>query len=108
MRKVLLVPLTLLIAAVALPTAPARAQSFNGSISGTVKDTSGGAVPGAAVTLQAPNGADQQTVISGPDGRFTFNTVPPGATVLVAGSAVFEDPDGPVAALGKFKQAIRR
>ena len=31
-----------------------------------------------------------------------------GATVLVAGSAVFEDPDGPVAALGKFKHAIRR
>jgi ribulose-phosphate 3-epimerase len=31
-----------------------------------------------------------------------------GATVLVAGSAVFEDPEGPVAALRKFKQAIRR
>ena len=31
-----------------------------------------------------------------------------GASVLVAGSAVFEDPDGPVAALAKFKQAIRR
>jgi ribulose-phosphate 3-epimerase len=31
-----------------------------------------------------------------------------GATVLVAGSAIFEDPDGPVAALKKFKQAIRR
>jgi ribulose-phosphate 3-epimerase len=31
-----------------------------------------------------------------------------GATVIVAGSAVFEDPDGPVAALRKFKQAIRR
>jgi ribulose-phosphate 3-epimerase len=31
-----------------------------------------------------------------------------GATVLVAGSAIFEDPDGPVAALRKFKQAIRR
>src|SRR5207302_8166769 len=31
-----------------------------------------------------------------------------GATVLVAGSAVFEDPDGPVAALRKFKHAIRR
>jgi ribulose-phosphate 3-epimerase len=31
-----------------------------------------------------------------------------GATVLVAGSAVFEDPDGPIAALRKFKQAIRR
>jgi ribulose-phosphate 3-epimerase len=31
-----------------------------------------------------------------------------GATVLVAGSAIFEDPNGPVAALRKFKQAIRR
>jgi ribulose-phosphate 3-epimerase len=31
-----------------------------------------------------------------------------GATVLVAGSAVFEDPDGPAAALRKFRQAIRR
>jgi ribulose-phosphate 3-epimerase len=30
-----------------------------------------------------------------------------GATVLVAGSAVFEDPDGPIAALRKFKQAVR-
>ncbi|TMC69462.1 MAG: ribulose-phosphate 3-epimerase [Chloroflexi bacterium] len=31
-----------------------------------------------------------------------------GATALVAGSAIFEDPDGPVAALRKFKEAIRR
>jgi len=30
-----------------------------------------------------------------------------GATVLVAGSAIFEDPDGPLAALRKFKQATR-
>ena len=29
-----------------------------------------------------------------------------GATVLVAGSAIFEDPDGPRAALRKFKEAI--
>lgn len=30
-----------------------------------------------------------------------------GATVLVAGSAIFEDPEGPAAALRKFKHAIR-
>jgi ribulose-phosphate 3-epimerase len=30
-----------------------------------------------------------------------------GATVLVAGSAIFEDPDGPAAALAKFKRALR-
>jgi len=31
-----------------------------------------------------------------------------GATVLVAGSAVFEDPAGPPAALRKFREALRR
>ena len=31
-----------------------------------------------------------------------------GASVLVAGSAVFEDPEGPAAALRKFRHAIRR
>ena len=30
-----------------------------------------------------------------------------GASVLVAGSAIYEDPDGPVAALAKFKRAVR-
>jgi ribulose-phosphate 3-epimerase len=30
-----------------------------------------------------------------------------GASVLVAGSAIYEDPDGPAAALRKFKHAIR-
>lgn len=30
-----------------------------------------------------------------------------GASVLVAGSAIFEDPEGPAAALRKFKRAIR-
>jgi ribulose-phosphate 3-epimerase len=29
-----------------------------------------------------------------------------GATVLVAGSAIYEDPDGPIAALAKFKRAV--
>lgn len=29
-----------------------------------------------------------------------------GATVLVAGSAIYEDPDGPAAALAKFKRAV--
>jgi len=29
-----------------------------------------------------------------------------GASVLVAGSAIYEDPDGPIAALAKFKRAV--
>jgi ribulose-phosphate 3-epimerase len=31
-----------------------------------------------------------------------------GATVIVAGSAIFEDPDGPISATQKFKKAVRR
>lgn len=30
-----------------------------------------------------------------------------GASVIVAGSAIFEDPDGPAAAIGKFRQALQ-
>src|SRR5437868_13578843 len=61
------------------------------TISGTVKDTSGAAVPGASVTLQTAAGGDQRTVISGPDGHFSFNTVPPGATVLVVRAGGFAE-----------------
>src|SRR4051812_26040073 len=52
-------------------------------LTGVVKDTSGGAVPGASVTVQTSSGAAQQTVISGSDGRFTFETVPDGAILIV-------------------------
>ena len=52
-------------------------------LSGVVKDTSGGAVPGASVTVQTSGGTEQQTVFSGPDGRFTFATVPDGAILVV-------------------------
>src|SRR4029078_4492152 len=48
-------------------------------LTGVVKDTSGGAVPGASVTVQTTSGTDQHTVISGSDGRFTFEAVPDGA-----------------------------
>jgi len=52
-------------------------------LTGVVKDTSGGAVPGASVTIQTPSGAAPQTVISGSDGRFSFDTVPDGAVLVV-------------------------
>src|SRR5215218_7915056 len=52
-------------------------------LTGVVKDTSGGAVPGASVTVQTTSGTDRRTVISGSDGRFTFDTVPAGAVLVV-------------------------
>jgi outer membrane receptor protein involved in Fe transport len=61
------------------------------TISGNVKDTTGAAIQGATVTLQTPTGAEQQTVISGPDGHFSFNAVPPNATILVVRAGGFAE-----------------
>jgi iron complex outermembrane receptor protein len=52
-------------------------------VSGTVKDISGGVVPGAAIVVRSDTGVDQQTVVSGPDGRFSLENVPPGATLVI-------------------------
>ena len=52
------------------------------SVTGVVKDSSGGAVSGASVVLQTPAGVQQQTV-TGPDGRFSFDTTPSEPTTLV-------------------------
>jgi outer membrane cobalamin receptor len=73
------------------------AQAF----SGVVKDPSGAAIPGASVTIQSASGTNQQTVTSGPDGRFTFDTIPDGAVLIVrAGGFAEQRPtvsaDGPV------------
>ncbi|PYQ20300.1 MAG: hypothetical protein DMF79_10740, partial [Acidobacteria bacterium] len=82
MRKVLLVPLTLLIAAVALPPAPARAQSFNGSISGTVKDPSGAVVKGAEMVLRNQAGGVELRRTSTDKGEYAFRNLVPGSYEL--------------------------
>jgi outer membrane receptor protein involved in Fe transport len=66
----------LLIAAV--PAGRLFAQSALGSISGNVVDASGGAVPGAAVTIRNVDTGAVRTATSGVAGSFTFPQVPPG------------------------------
>ncbi len=61
------------------------------AITGVVKDTSGGAVPGASVTVQTTSGTEQQTVISGSDGRFTFENAPAADAVLVVRAGGFAE-----------------
>ncbi len=54
-----------------------------GAITGVIKDTSGGAVPGATVILRSSAGTEEQTV-TGPDGRFTLTRAAgTGATLIV-------------------------
>ena len=64
------------------------------AISGIVKDSGGGVIAGAVVVVENATGARQQTV-TGPDGRFAFDVLPPGKTTLTVranGFAVFTQP----------------
>ena len=55
-----------------VPFLQMHAQSTYGSISGTVTDASGAAVPAASVTLSNLSTGEKRTAPSGDDGHFTF------------------------------------
>ena len=57
---------------------PSYAQNVYGSIVGTVTDASGGAVPGATVTLVNTGTNERRTVQSGADGEYRFVNLNPG------------------------------
>ncbi len=56
-----------------------HAQSTYGSISGTITDPSGAAIPGANVTLTNIGTSEKRTESSGDDGHFTFVNLFPGS-----------------------------
>ena len=61
---------------------------------GIVRDQTGGAVPGASISVRSGSGIDEVTV-SGPDGRFVLEKAPDGQATLVVravGFAVKEQP----------------
>ncbi len=57
---------------------PLPGAEVTASLSGTVKDSSGGVVPGAAVTLTNDQTNISVTAKSGPDGSYSFTLVPVG------------------------------
>jgi hypothetical protein len=73
--RVLLLGLAL---AVSLLPRPLAAQAVSGTILGTVRDTSGGALPGATVTLVNTGTGFTRTVTTDASGEFTAPLVPTG------------------------------
>jgi outer membrane receptor protein involved in Fe transport len=57
-------------------------------VTGTVKDSTGGAIAGASVVVRTSAGITEQTV-SGPDGRFTLDRTPDGPATLVVRAGGF-------------------
>ncbi|HSR51776.1 MAG TPA: carboxypeptidase regulatory-like domain-containing protein [Acidobacteriota bacterium] len=75
--KVIRIAIVLLIAG-ALTIAPAFSQASNGSISGTVRDASGAAVPGAEVKVTSQASGRVWNVITGDVGSFNVPALVPG------------------------------
>ena len=73
-----------LVLAVAVPV---QAQQAGGTVSGSIVDESGAALPGVNVQLTGPD--TNKFAISGGDGRFTISGVAPGTYKLTAGLVGF-------------------
>ena len=81
----ILAPLALLLPASAI------AQSTNATISGTVADPTGAAVPNAQLTLTSVATGSVAKTTSGPDGLFSFPNLQPGIYELRAAAQGFRD-----------------
>ena len=69
----------LAIVGMAAAVEPARAQVTTADVIGRVTDTSGGALPGAAVTITNPATGDTRTQVTSETGDYTFGLVPIGS-----------------------------
>jgi hypothetical protein len=70
---------------------PAAAQTLYGSITGTVSDTQGAAVPGAGVTATNTGTGLQVSSVTDSDGTYTFRNLLPGVYDLVASLQGFRE-----------------
>ncbi len=66
------------------------AQTFRGTVSGTVTDSSGAAIPGARVTLTHPSTDFSLTIPSGSSGEYLFPELPVGIYKVTAKAPGFD------------------
>jgi hypothetical protein len=85
-RERAIVILTIAIGALLLLAAPAWAQSFRGSIRGTVTDPSGSVITGAKITAKNISTGLQREATTGQDGGYVLAELPAGEYTVTAAS----------------------
>lgn len=76
--------------AVCLLPSGARAQAVGGTILGSVKDASGGAISGAVVTISSNDTGLKRALITDASGEYVAPSLPPGAYSVTAEMAGFK------------------
>ena len=61
----------------------AAAQTNTGQISGTVRDSSGGVLPGVTVTVTNVGTGIEWTEVTGPAGTYTVTNLPVGTLIMI-------------------------
>lgn len=74
---------------IALTASPLAAQANLATVTGIVTDETGGAIPGATVTILNTGTGNSREVSTGPAGRFTFPSLNPGTYELTVQSEGF-------------------
>src|SRR5579875_643431 len=72
------------------PSPPAFAQAVSGTVSGTVSDSTGAAIPGATVQLSKSVSGLNRTTTTDASGQFRFTNVPADQYRLSATSSGFK------------------
>ena len=75
---------TLILLAMLMTASLGLAQTFTGTIRGTVADQSGAAIPEATITVTDVNTGLTRSMTSGPQGGFDFPALPIGVYRVVA------------------------
>jgi hypothetical protein len=89
-RKIVAV-LVVLVFMTSLCSVPARSQGeTTAAIVGQVMDTSGGAIPGAAVTISNRETGLRRAAITDKEGRFNFPQLPPGTYSVKVEASAFQ------------------
>ncbi|MGE0407182.1 MAG: carboxypeptidase regulatory-like domain-containing protein, partial [Candidatus Korobacteraceae bacterium] len=90
MRSTRSFPKILMLLAGMLLCLPAAAQMDSGRVTGVVQDESGGAIPGANVTIRNERTGEERTTRSSGDGQFLFTALKPSTYLLRAESELFQ------------------
>jgi Carboxypeptidase regulatory-like domain len=69
---------------------PVLAQSGRGTLTGSVKDSTGAILPGASLDLQETSTGSRYAAVASAEGLYTFAELPPGTYILTVSSPEFQ------------------